>query len=135
MTASITDMLSGGLSFTDMNTQDTTPGDPLNGLELTRRPHVQESANLTWSPLSDLSIGASMLHEGSRVDQYDPSTAPPTAFLDKPYTVANLFGQYRLTENFSVFARMDNVFNTHYEPELGYGADGRAVFGGVRVTY
>jgi vitamin B12 transporter len=135
LTAHITDTLSGGLSFTDMNTRDTTPGDPLEGLELTRRPHIQESANLTWTPLSDLSVGASVLHEGSRVDQYDPSTEPPTAFLDKPYTVANLFGQYRLTENWSVFGRVENLFNAHYEPELGYGADGRAFFGGVRVNY
>jgi vitamin B12 transporter len=118
-----------------MDTRDTTPGDPLEGLALTRRPHIQDSANLTWSPISGLSVGASAMHEGSRVDQYDSSTAPPTVFLDKAYTVANLFGQYRLTENFSVFGRVENLFNTHYEPELGYGADGRAFFGGVRVTY
>jgi vitamin B12 transporter len=135
VTARITDTLSGGLSFTDMSTQDTTPGDPLEGLPLTRRPHIQEGANLTWSPVSELSVGASVLHEGSRVDQYDTSAIPPAAFLDKPYTVANLFAQYRVTENWSVFGRVENLFDTHYEPELGYGADGRAFFGGVRVSY
>lgn len=135
LTGRITDTLSGGLNFTDMNTRDTTPDDPLEGLSLTRRPHIQGSANLTWSPTNEFSVGASVTHEGSRVDQYDTSTAPPSAFLDKPYTVANLFGQYRLTGNFSVYGRVENLFDAHYEPELGYGADGRSFFGGVRVTY
>jgi vitamin B12 transporter len=135
LTAQFADALSGGVSLTDMSTRDTTPGDPLEGLELTRRPHIQESANLTWSPTGALSIGASVLHEGARVDQYDSSALPPTAFLDKPYTVANLFAQYRVTQNWSVFGRVENLFDTHYEPELGYGADGRGFFGGVRVTY
>ena len=135
MTAKVTDTLTGGLSVTDMRTDDMTPGDPLEGLPLTRRPHIQESANITWSPIDAFSIGASVLHEGQRVDQYDSSSTPPTAFLDKPYTVANLFAQYRVTENWSVFGRVENLFGAHYEPELGYGADGRAFFGGVRLNY
>lgn len=135
LTAHITDTLSGGLSFTDMETHDTTPGDPLEGLPLTRRPHIQESANVTWSPMDALSLGASVVHDGQRIDQYDTSSVPPTAFIDKPYTVANIFAQYRVTENWSVFGRVENLLNTHYEPELGYGADGRAFFGGVRLNY
>jgi vitamin B12 transporter len=135
ITAAIVDGLSGSASFTDMTARDTTPGDPLEDLALTRRPHIQESANLTWAPSGAWSVGASVLHVGQRVDQYDSSTTPPAVYLDKAYTVANLFGQYRLTENFALFGRIENLFGTHYEPELGYGAEGRAVFAGVRATY
>lgn len=127
--------LSADFNLTDMITKDTTPGDPLVGLELTRRPHLQESTSVNWTPLTDWSLGASVIHVGRRVDQYDASVTPPAVFVDKAYTTANLYSEYHVTPNFSVYGRIENVFDTHYEPELGFGAEGRAYFAGIRVTY
>ncbi len=127
-----TDTLSGQLNYTNMTAVNTTPGDPLDGLSLTRRPHIQDSAVLTWAPWTDWSFSASVLHVGSRIDQYDTSTAPPAVFVDKAYTLANLYGSWAINNQFSLYGRVENVLGQHYEPELGYGAPGRTFFVGVR---
>jgi vitamin B12 transporter len=132
--ARLIDTLSLQASYTNLTATDTTVGDPLDGRALTRRPHIQESLMLTWTPDSNWSLSADVLHVGSRVDQYDTSAAPPTTFIDPAYTVANLFGSYRLTDQFSLYGRVENLFDQHYEPTLGYGAPGRSFFVGVRVT-
>jgi vitamin B12 transporter len=129
-----TDTLSGQLNYTNMTSVNTTPGDPLDGFALTRRPHIQDSAMLTWTPWTAWSFSASVLHVGSRVDQYDTSTAPPTVFVDKAYTLANLYGSWAINSQFSLYGRVENLFGQRYEPELGYGATGRTFFVGVRVT-
>lgn len=133
--AQLGDALTLSANYTDLTATDTTPGDPLNGRALSRKPHVEAGATLTWAPSPDWSAGASLLHVGHRVDQYDSSAAPPTAFIDPAYTLVNLFGEYRLSENVGLFGRIENLFATRYEPELGYGADGRTWFVGLRATY
>ena len=90
---------------------------------------------MTWTPADGWSAGASVLHVGDRVDQYDTSTAPPTSYVDPAYTLVDLFGTVRLNETFGLFGRVENLFNVHYEPELGYGAPGRSTFVGLRATY
>jgi vitamin B12 transporter len=45
----------------------------------------------------------------------------------------NIFGSWRVTERYELFARVENLFDRHYEPEFGYGAEGRGVFGGLRL--
>ena len=50
-------------------------------------------------------------------------------------TVVNIFGSYQLTDMLELYARAENVFDTQYEPVFGYGAPGRAIYGGVRVSY
>jgi vitamin B12 transporter len=134
LSAAITDTLNLSANYTNMTATDTTPGDPLDGRALTRRPHIQDSLVLTWTPSAGWSLGTSVLHVGSRVDQYDSSTAPPDAFIDPGYTLVNLFGSWKLNERFSLFGRIENLLNRHYEPELGYGATGRTFFAGVRLT-
>jgi vitamin B12 transporter len=133
--ASLTDALTLSANYTNLTATDTTPGDPLEGRPLTRRPHVQASATLTWKPTDVWSMGMSARYMGRRIDQYDTSTVPPTVYPDPAYMVANLFGEYRVNENLSVYGRIENLFAARYEPELGYGAPGRAFFAGVRASY
>jgi vitamin B12 transporter len=132
--AALTDTLALSASYTNMTATDTTPGDPLNGFALSRRPHIQDSATLTWTPSADWSVGTSVLHVGHRIDQYDPSQTPPEAFIDNAYTLVNLFGSWKMNDQFSLFGRVENLFATRYEPELGYGATGRTFFVGLRAT-
>jgi outer membrane cobalamin receptor len=49
------------------------------------------------------------------------------------HTTANLYGHYDF-DQWSLYGRVENVFGTHYEPVLGYGAPGRAYFVGVRFA-
>jgi vitamin B12 transporter len=133
--AQLGDTLTLSGNYTNLTATDTTPGDPLDGRALSRRPHIEAGATLNWAPSRDWSVGGSVVYVGHRVDQYDTSAAPAAAFIDPAYTVVDLFGEYRLSENFGLFGRVENLLDRHYEPELGYGADGRSYFVGLRATY
>jgi vitamin B12 transporter len=135
ITAAISDTLKLSANYTNLTATDTTPGDPLEDRALTRRPHIQGGSTLTWTPSADWSAGASVLYVGHRVDQYDTTAVPVKTYIDPPYTLVDLFGTYRLNETFQLFGRVENLLDTHYEPELGYGADGRSYFVGLRATY
>ncbi len=125
--ANVTDTLTASLNYTSLNATDL-----LTGLALPRRPHDRASAILTWAPASDWSVGASVNYVGREIDQYDSSTTPPTAFPNGGHTLVNLFGQYSF-DQWSLFARVENLFGQHYEPLIGYGAPGRTIFAGVRL--
>jgi vitamin B12 transporter len=103
--------------------------DPRTGLDLARRPRLTASGTITWTPIADWSAGATMLYIGHRFD--DAAERTPLA----AYAVLNLFASHRLTNSLELYARIENLFDAHYEPVFGYGAPGRAAYGGVRLTY
>jgi vitamin B12 transporter len=121
----ITDTLSVTLDYTNMDAKDRT-----TGLALNRRPRNTGSAILNWEP-SNWGVGASLSYVDRAIDQYDTSTAPPTAFVNGSHTTVNLFGHYDF-DQWSLYGRVENLFADRYEPVLGYGAAGRAYFAGVR---
>jgi len=129
MAAHITDTLSATLNYTNMTAKDL-----LTGLALPRRPRDRANAILTWAPAPDWSAGGSVSYVGNEIDQYDSSTTPPTPFPNGGHTLVNLFGQYNF-EHWGLYARVENLFDRHYEPLIGYGAPGRAIFAGIRVGY
>lgn len=123
----ITEALSVSLDYTHMNAKDRT-----TGLALNRRPRNTASATLDWSP-SNWGLGASLSYVDRQVDQYDTSTVPPTAFANGSHTTVNLLGHYDF-DQWSLYGRVENLFDKHYEPELGYGAPGRIYVAGVRFN-
>jgi vitamin B12 transporter len=50
------------------------------------------------------------------------------------YTIVNLRGDYAVSDQVKVFARVDNLFNLHYQNRTGLLAPGLGVFGGIRVA-
>jgi len=50
------------------------------------------------------------------------------------YTLVNLFGEYRLGNDWSVFARVNNLLNEDYELVKGFATPGFNVFAGVRYA-
>lgn len=128
ITGNITDTLALTVDYTNLDARDRA-----TDLRLNRRPRDTASAILTWSPADNWGVGASLSYVGSEIDQYDTSTVPPTAFINGGHTVVNVFGHYDFT-HWGVYGRIENALDTHYEPLLGYGAEGRAYFVGVRVN-
>jgi vitamin B12 transporter len=47
--------------------------------------------------------------------------------------VVNLAGNYKVNGNVTAFARIDNLFNEHYQNPLGFERPGFGIFGGIRV--
>ncbi|HSZ75331.1 MAG TPA: TonB-dependent receptor [Rhizomicrobium sp.] len=122
-TADLGDNVSASADVTDLSAVDLTLGTPLQ-----RSPHYTASGNLTWAPATNETLGFGIVYVGDRfdgADRFNPMSS---------YTTANVFGSYPVYGNFSLFARVENVFDEHYEPVLGYGAAGRSAFAGLRVT-
>jgi vitamin B12 transporter len=118
----ITDELSLTASATDMIASDLA-----THLDLARRPHWTASAAANWTH-EDWSAGASLVYVGRRFDsagEFNPLGA---------YTLFNLYGSHRLTDSLELFGRIENLFDARYEPVFGYGAPGRAAYGGIRAT-
>jgi vitamin B12 transporter len=128
LTAKITDTLTASLNYTNLDAKDLEAHDTLP-----RRPRNRANAIVTWAPYADWSVGGSISYTGRQIDQYDTSTTPPTAFINGGHTVVGLFGEYKFGQ-WSVYGRIDNLFGQHYEPLIGYGAPGRAVYAGIRVN-
>jgi outer membrane receptor protein involved in Fe transport len=49
------------------------------------------------------------------------------------YTVVNLAANYAVSDNVSLFARIDNLFNKQYEDPSGFDRPGFGIFGGVNL--
>jgi vitamin B12 transporter len=128
LAANITDTLTASFNYTNLDARDLDAHDTLP-----REPRNRASAIVTWTPLQRWSLGGSVSYTGHEIDQYDTSTAPPTAYENGGHTLVGLFSEYKF-DQWSVYARIDNLFDQHYEPLLGYGAPGRAVYAGIRVN-
>ena len=50
------------------------------------------------------------------------------------YTVVNLATSYKVNEHATVFGRIDNLFDEHYQDPTGFERPGLGVFVGVRLS-
>ncbi len=53
----------------------------------------------------------------------DPSRVPVRVSL-KPFTLVNLNAQYKLSDRFSVFGRVENLFDVKYEEVFSFATPG-----------
>jgi vitamin B12 transporter len=111
-------------TFTDA-VNDIT-GDPLR-----RRPKNKASVTAIWSPFEAFSLSSTVLYIGERQD-IDRALFN---IVDAPaYTIVNLSANYQIDEHTTLFGRIDNLFDVHYQDPLGFDRPGLGVFAGVRVT-
>ena len=112
--------LSGSLDLQD-------PEDTVHHKVLRYR--AREIAKLAISrDFSSFNIGGEVLASGKRYND-----ANNTQELGS-YTTLNLFASYRLAADWSVFARANNVFDTHYALVRDYATPGANLFVGIRYT-
>jgi vitamin B12 transporter len=117
----LTDTLSLSVAYTNL-----TDTDRLTGLQLARRPHDSASSTLSWRPLEGLTLATSLDYVGTRFDD--------AGHFTKLGDVAhvNLFASYTVWDGVEVYGRIENLGDNLREPVAGYGAPGRAFFGGIR---
>jgi vitamin B12 transporter len=120
----LADSLTLSTNYTNLSAVDLTTG---SHTTLPRRPHSKATAILTWLPDTDWTLGSSITYIGPRFD--DVGVREHLS----DYALVNIFGSWRVTEHYELFARAENLFDKHYEPEFGYGAEGRGVFAGLRA--
>jgi vitamin B12 transporter len=106
--------------------------DVLTGLELLRRPQDKASVTAYWTPTDPLTLSATVLYVSDWIDTNRDGSIPR---LTQPgYTVVNLAANYTVNEQMKLFARIDNLFNLHYEDPNGFDRPGFGAFVGVRLA-
>ncbi|MBV9262266.1 MAG: TonB-dependent receptor, partial [Pseudolabrys sp.] len=127
--AIVTDQLKVRADYTVTRTEDVT-----TGLGLARRPGNKTSLAAIWTPITGLTVAATVLHVSTWVD-VNRDTAVFIPRLDAPpYTTVNLAANYDVDQRMTVFARADNLFNYQYQNPYGFLRPGLGIYGGVRVA-
>lgn len=99
--------------------------------ELLRRPRHKVSVDASWKAMPGLSLDATLLTVSSWVDGNRDFSIPR---LDTPpYTVVNLSGSYEINANLDVLARVDNLFDRHYQNPTGFLQPSLGAYAGIKV--
>jgi vitamin B12 transporter len=109
-----------------------------NGVEEVRRPGDMASVNATLSSKDQRFSGTLTVRYNGRMTDItftDPTFATSPIVTLKAYTLVNLNASYKVTDNISVFGRVENLLDTDYEEVFSFTTPGRAAYGGVRVRF
>ncbi len=97
------------------------------GARLIRTPSHMAFARLQWQVTEKLLLGLKVLYNGKEADRGG-------AILDDWIRV-DLTGSYALTEQLTLYARVDNLFDEQYQQIVGYGTPGISAYGGLRAAF
>lgn len=118
--------LTGNVSYID--SKNRSPGVNF-GNDLARRPKETASVSVDYRLPFGLSVGGTISLVG---DSYDD--AGNFTRLDG-YTLAGLRAELPIGDRFTVYGRVDNLFDETYQTVATYGTYGRTAFGGIRVKF
>ncbi len=100
--------------------------------ELLRRPKHKGTVLVQWQPTSTWQVSVDVLAVGSWVDGNRDFSVPR---LDAPgYTTVNLATSYDLNSHLTLFGRITNLFDRHYENPVGFLQPSFGAYAGIRVT-
>lgn len=109
-------------------TQATDDG---SNQELLRRPKHKASLSAAWQASQSWQLSATALTVSSWIDGNRDFSIPR---LTAPgYTLVNLAAHYQLNSHFTLFARIDNLLDRHYQDPVGFLRPASGAFAGVRV--
>ncbi|MCP5144076.1 MAG: TonB-dependent receptor [Gammaproteobacteria bacterium] len=97
--------------------------------QLARRARHTAAVNADYTFNDAYAVGLTMTYSGRRFDDAGNTTGLAS------YVLVDLRASHRLTDNFEVYARVNNLFDEAYETTYRYGAAGRAAFAGLRLSY
>jgi vitamin B12 transporter len=115
-------------SYTHADAENRSAGANL-GKQLARRPQDTGSLSVDYKLPFALSVGATVLVVGPSFDN-----ASNAVKLDG-YTLVGLRAEYPVSKRFSLYGRVENVFDEQYQTVSGYGTQGRAAYAGIRLKF
>jgi len=134
VSASIIDGLSSTASYTytDASQPDAT-GQQQREI---RRPRHMAALNLNYALLGRAQVNANVTYTGEQTDVFFPPYPAPaeTVSLDA-YTLVNLTGSIAITDSVSLYARVENLFDTTYENVYGFATPGIGGYLGARIKF
>jgi vitamin B12 transporter len=99
--------------------------------QLLRRPRHKGMLNATWQATDALLLNVNVLAVSGWVDGNRDFSIPR---LDAPgYTTVNLAAAFDVTRALTVFGRVDNLFDRHYQNPVGFLQPALGVFAGIRA--
>ena len=116
-------------SYTYLDAENRSTGTATFGRALVRRPKHSVNASVDYDWAFGLSTGATLTHVGSSFD-----TATNSRKIEG-YVLADIRASAPITRQVALYARVENLFDTHYETIFRYGTPGRAGYAGVRLSY
>lgn len=99
--------------------------------ELLRRPRNKASVSAGWTPYDPLLLTASVVYIGETADIDRATYANVTL---PGFTLVNVAADYKLKEGVSLFGRIDNLFDKHYENPNGFEGTGIGAYAGLRFA-
>jgi vitamin B12 transporter len=105
-----------------------------NNQRLQRRPRVAGSAAIEYQFLKRFTTTLTGTFIGDRPD-FNYSTYPSTPVTNPAYAKVDLTLRYDVCKNFSVYGRIENMFNEHYQEAYGFPALGIGFWGGGIVKF
>ena len=101
--------------------------------DLLRRPKNKESLVSTWQATDRLSVSTTLLSVSSWVDGNRDFSIP--YLQTSPYTTVDVAGSYDLTKNWALTARVNNLFNRHYQNPDGFDQPTIGAYAGVKAKF
>ena len=124
--------LSAGLrlrgSYTYLDARDSA------GARVIRRPRHEAGLALDWDATAATRLGLELRHVA---DNLDTDFRPFPAVTDRlpDYTLVNLTAQHRINDRVSLHARINNLTDRRYQEVLGYAAQPRTFYVGLRANF
>ena len=97
------------------------------GLQLARRPENRSTLNLYFRPTERWRANATLIAVSDRIDS-------DTSALED-YERVDLTVQYRASENFEPYLRVENLFDEEYEEVRGFSSTGSQAVVGLSLRY
>ena len=111
----------------------TSAEDDIARQELLRRPRHKASLTATWHVTEAALVSATFLYVGS---WHDVSRDGATTNISVPgNALVNLASSYELGQGMTAFARINNLFDVHYQDPLGFERPGFGVYGGLKLAF
>ncbi len=121
--------VSATYTYTDAENKTT-------GAKLIRIPEHRATLDIAWAATEELALNVALLHVGECNDRYfDQSMFTSVDAKTDAYTIANVSASYDVTEDVTVFGRLENITDTDYEEAYGYGTPGISGYGGAKVRF
>ncbi|MDX9924894.1 MAG: TonB-dependent receptor [Ignavibacteriaceae bacterium] len=132
-TANILDNLKINANYTFTQTKDNYQTSEDYGLELLRRPKHSAYIALSSQITNSLIANISARFVGKKWDK-DYNAYPAIRVQIPDYTIFNLGASYKIIDQVSISARVENLFDKYYEEILYYGTNGRTFYAGVNFN-
>jgi vitamin B12 transporter len=109
----------------------TQADDDIVHQELLRRPRHKATLDARWQMSDAVSLDTTVLYVGSWIDGNRDFSIP--RLMAPAYTTVNLAVNYEMVSHLSVFGRIANLLNRHYQDPVGFLQPALGVMVGVRA--